>query len=120
VIRLGGWSEDDPNGSGARRVVLFVADQGIGIPQQELPKIFDRFYRVDSTLKRSTAGAGVGLFLAKVIVEAHAGQIWVRSEEGKGTTFFIALPCEQGQGGSTPAVGRATAFTSAQLKIPTG
>ena len=77
------------------RIVLYVADQGIGIPPQELPHIFVRFYRIDTSLRRSTAGAGLGLFLSKAIVDAHGGQIWVRSEVGKGTTFFIALPVEE-------------------------
>ncbi|RIK56103.1 MAG: histidine kinase [Chloroflexi bacterium] len=92
VIRIGGWSQRPPELDGQARVVLFVADQGIGIPQEELNHIFDRFYRVDSSLRRSTSGAGLGLFLTKAIVEAHGGQIWARSEAGRGTTFFIALP----------------------------
>ncbi|MCC6169821.1 MAG: GAF domain-containing protein [Caldilineaceae bacterium] len=92
VIRIGGWSQRPPELDGQERVVLFVADQGIGIPQEELNHIFERFYRVDSSLRRSTSGAGLGLFLTKAIVEAHGGQIWARSESGRGTTFFIALP----------------------------
>lgn len=118
VIRIGGWQEDDPN-SGALRVVLFVADQGIGIPPQELPKIFDRFYRVDSSLKRSTAGAGLGLFLCKAIVEAHAGEIWARSEPGKGTTFFIGLPLEQNQPTAGEAAPGNSLPSSSRLKVST-
>jgi signal transduction histidine kinase len=96
VIRLGGWTQHSTNEHGPARVVLFVADQGIGIPQDELPNIFERFYRVDSSLRRNTMGTGLGLFLTKAIVEAHGGQIWARSEAGKGTTFFVALPVEHG------------------------
>jgi PAS domain S-box-containing protein len=96
VIRVGGWTQHSTNEHGPARVVLFVADQGIGIPQDELPNIFERFYRVDSSLRRNTMGAGLGLFLTKAIVEAHGGQIWARSEAGKGTTFFVALPVEHG------------------------
>lgn len=96
VIRLGGWTQYSTGANGPARVILFVADQGIGIPQDELPHIFERFYRVDSSLRRSTAGAGLGLFLTKAIVEAHGGQIWVRSEANRGTTFFVALPAEHG------------------------
>lgn len=100
IIRIGGWTDtapgtDVPGVEPGRRVVLYVADQGIGIPRAELPHIFDRFYRVDSSLRRSTAGAGLGLFLCKAIIEAHGGQIWARAEPSKGTTFFIALPVEE-------------------------
>jgi signal transduction histidine kinase len=96
VIRIGGWSQYGSGEDAPARVILFVADQGIGIPADELPHIFERFYRVDSSLRRSTAGAGLGLFLTKAIVEAHGGQIWARAEAGKGTTFFVALPVEHG------------------------
>ena len=96
VIRIGGWTQYSTGEDGPARVILFVADQGIGIPQDELPHIFERFYRVDSSLRRSTMGAGLGLFLTKSIVEAHGGQIWARAEAGKGTTFFVALPVEHG------------------------
>lgn len=96
VIRIGGWTDMAPDTDSQRRAVLYVADQGIGIPRSELPHIFDRFYRVDSSLRRSTAGAGLGLFLCKAIIEAHGGQIWARAEPSKGTTFFIALPVEDG------------------------
>ena len=69
-----------------------MADQGIGIPSQEQEHLFQRFYRVDSSLRRKTQGAGLGLFLCKAIIEAHNGRIWVRSEPGKGSTFFFTLP----------------------------
>ena len=99
-IRIGGWleqtessdSHSEDSKSTRKRVVLYIADQGIGIPQAELSNIFDQFYRIDSSLRRSTAGAGLGLFLCKAIVDAHGGQIWVRSETNVGTTFFVALP----------------------------
>lgn len=84
-IRIGGWS------AGAQ-VTVYVADQGIGIPREEQGKLFQRFYRVDSSLRRSTQGAGLGLYLCKSIIEAHGGQIWLRSEPGKGTTVFFSLP----------------------------
>ena len=71
---------------------MFVADQGVGIPHSELVNIFDRFYRVDSTLRRTTAGAGLGLFLSRAIVEAHNGRIWATSEPGRGTTIFFTVP----------------------------
>ncbi len=86
-IRVGGWSD-------AAYATVYVADQGIGIPAGEQGKLFQRFYRVDSSLRRSTQGAGLGLYLCKSIVEAHGGRIWLRSEPGKGTTVFVALPME--------------------------
>lgn len=91
TIRIGGWvdhTEEKP------RVILYVADQGIGIPQEEAARIFSRYYRVDSSLRRGTAGVGLGLFLSKAILDAHGGAIWVRSEPGRGATFFVALPLE--------------------------
>jgi signal transduction histidine kinase len=91
VVRIGGWQDFRDHPDSVRRVVLYVADQGIGIPSEELDHIFDRFYRVDTSLRRRTAGAGLGLYLCKAIVDAHGGQIWVRSEPSKGTTFFVAL-----------------------------
>ena len=71
IIRIGGWLRPAATSSAASFarnqhedvVVMYVADQGIGIPARELPHIFDRYYRVDSTLRRKTAGAGLGLFL---------------------------------------------------------
>jgi hypothetical protein len=75
-------------------VVIYIADQGIGIPASDLSHVFDRYYRVDSSLRRTTAGAGLGLYLAKAIVDAHGGRIWATSDPGKGTTFFVALPVD--------------------------
>jgi PAS domain S-box-containing protein len=96
LIRIGGWVDRrEEDGKAAPRLVIYVADEGIGIPEYELPKIFDRFYRVDSGLRRRTAGVGLGLFLINAIVEAHQGEIWVRSELHKGTTFSVALPIDE-------------------------
>jgi len=89
AIRVGGWSDRK---EGRERVVLYVADQGIGVPLDELETIFHPFYRVDSTLRRGAPGAGLGLFLSRAIVDANNGEIWARSEPGRGTTFFVALP----------------------------
>lgn len=86
-IRVGGWVDQES-------AIFYVADQGIGIPPEEQARVFQRFYRVDSSLRRSTQGAGLGLYLCKSIVEAHGGRIWLRSEPGKGTTVFVALPLE--------------------------
>ena len=73
-------------------IELHVSDTGVGIPKSELDRIFDRFYQVDATSKRKYGGIGLGLAIARSIVEAHNGTITARSEENKGTTFIIRLP----------------------------
>jgi two-component system phosphate regulon sensor histidine kinase PhoR len=67
-----------------------VRDTGVGIPADEVPRIFERFYRVDKS--RTGNGTGLGLSIAKHIVEAHGGEIWVKSAEGKGSTFYFTIP----------------------------
>ncbi len=91
-IRVGAWLQPAGSNQESDRVVVYVADQGIGIPESELDKIYQSFYRVDRGSSRSTSGTGLGLFLAKAIVDAHDGELWARSAFGKGTTFFVALP----------------------------
>jgi len=69
-----------------------VTDTGIGIPARDLSKLFDRFYQVESHLTRKHGGMGLGLSVAKSMIELHGGRIWVESEEGKGSTFTFLLP----------------------------
>ena len=80
-----------------RRAVIRIADTGIGIPAEDLPHIFDRFYRVDKARSRATGGTGLGLSIVKQIVQMHGGDIRASSTEGKGTTFEIELPVQQAQ-----------------------
>jgi two-component system phosphate regulon sensor histidine kinase PhoR len=74
------------------KMIIQVADAGIGIAESELPSIFDRFYRVRDERARQVGGAGLGLAVVKHIVEAHHGTVSVRSTVGQGTTFRIELP----------------------------
>jgi PAS domain S-box-containing protein len=74
------------------QVIISVSDEGPGIAAADLPRVFDRFYRADSDLTKRAKGAGLGLFLAKAIVEAHNGRIWVESALEHGTTFAFSLP----------------------------
>lgn len=74
-------------------VRIAVRDEGIGIPREAQARIFERFYKVDRARGRG-GGTGLGLAIARHIVEAHGGRIWVESEEGRGSTFFVLLPAE--------------------------
>lgn len=76
------------------RVSISIKDEGVGIPLIHIDKIFKRFYRVDKSRQRTMGGTGLGLALAKNIVEAHRGRIWAQSREGYGSIIFVTLPCE--------------------------
>lgn len=73
-------------------VIFSVADQGMGISEEHLPKVFERFHRVDNRDTRKVGGTGIGLYLVKHLVEAHGGTIWVESVVGKGSSFIFTLP----------------------------
>ena len=77
------------------QMILSISDQGLGIPKQDLPLIFDRFYRVDRARSRAQGGTGLGLAIAKEIIKQHKGFIWAKSEYGKGSTFTIVLPYDK-------------------------
>ena len=76
-------------------LIVAVRDLGIGIPEDELEQIFEKFYRVDNRLTRATSGAGLGLHICKLIVEAHGGHIWAKSNVGEGSTFSFSLPTNE-------------------------
>jgi signal transduction histidine kinase len=78
-------------------VKVSVIDDGIGIPTRDLPHVFERFYQVESHLTRKHGGMGLGLSVAKVMIELHGGRIWAESVEGKGTNFTFILPVDSGQ-----------------------
>jgi len=95
IIVLAGHVEEAPPATGAQptpQVVFSVADTGLGIPQEDLPRIFDRFYRVTEDDHQQREGTGLGLTIVKTIVKQHGGDIGVHSELNQGTTFTVRLP----------------------------
>ncbi|MFQ5575800.1 MAG: GAF domain-containing protein [Anaerolineae bacterium] len=84
------------NGAGGQPQILFsVADTGIGIKDEDFPKVFGRFEQIDSAVGRSQTGTGLGLVVTRQLVELHQGRIWFESAPGKGTTFFVSFPATQ-------------------------
>jgi two-component system phosphate regulon sensor histidine kinase PhoR len=77
------------------RLKVWVRDDGMGIPAESRDRVFERFYRVDRARSRETGGTGLGLAIVKHIVQAHGGEVWLESEEGRGATFFFTIPAEQ-------------------------
>jgi len=73
-------------------LVVKVKDNGIGIPKKEIPKLFTKFARASNATAMYTDGSGLGLFIVKEIIGGHKGKVWVESEIGKGSTFFVKLP----------------------------
>jgi two-component system phosphate regulon sensor histidine kinase PhoR len=73
-------------------MLVSVCDTGIGIPAQDLPRIFERFYKVDRSRNREVGGTGLGLAIAKHLIEGHGGRLWADSKEGRGSTFYFTLP----------------------------
>ena len=80
-----------------QQIIVSVSDNGVGIPKENIDKIFDRFYRVDKARTRKLGGTGLGLAIAKEMVEAHGGRIWASSKEGKGTKISFTLPYIQSE-----------------------
>lgn len=79
--------------TGNKEVVqFFIRDTGLGISQEDIPHLFQKFYRVDSSATRTTGGTGLGLFICRKIIELYKGRIWVQSKKGEGSTFYINLP----------------------------
>jgi two-component system phosphate regulon sensor histidine kinase PhoR len=88
----GGGTIDVKARSDGKEVVFTVSDTGIGIPESDLERIFERFYRVDSARSREAGGTGLGLAIARHIVDAHSGRIWVESAIGQGSRFHFTVP----------------------------
>ena len=94
LVRAG--FEPDPNGDGPPRVALSVSDTGCGIPERDLPRLTERFYRVDKARSRELGGTGLGLAIVKHITQAHGGYLKIESQPGKGTRVTIYLQCAAG------------------------
>lgn len=77
---------------GKKEIILTVIDTGIGILAEDLPRVFDRFYRADHSRARSTGGSGLGLAIVKQLIEGQGGQVWVESTPGKGSAFSLSVP----------------------------
>ena len=75
-----------------KEVLIKVKDNGMGIPVTQQKRIFSKFYRASSAIKKETSGSGLGLYITKNVIEAHNGEIWFKSKEGKGSTFYFTLP----------------------------
>jgi PAS domain S-box-containing protein len=97
-------------------VQLYIRDTGAGIPADDIPHLFQKFYRVDSSATRTVGGTGLGLFICRKIIELYKGRLWVESEVGKGSTFFINLPRLDNQKAQElqNSAAAATAATSPQ------
>ena len=87
----GGWVKISL-GAEETAASIKIEDTGCGIPEKDLPFIFERFYRIDQARSREEGGTGLGLAIVKETVEAHGGRVWAESEEGKGSTFYVNLP----------------------------
>jgi two-component system sensor histidine kinase KdpD len=87
TIAVRGWED-------GAEVTLCVEDEGIGIPDGEQQRIFERFHRVDSTLVHAVSGVGLGLAVCRGIVDAYGGRIWVESAPGEGSRFYVTLPAD--------------------------
>ena len=86
TVRICAQAKDD-------QAIVSVSDEGIGIPPEKLPCLFERFYQVDGSATRRYGGMGIGLALCRAIVQAHGGRIWAESQgEDRGSTLYISLP----------------------------
>ena len=101
-----------------REALLTVADEGPGVPADAIPHIFDRFFRVDAARSRSEGGSGLGLAICREIVQAHGGRVWAESEEGIGSSLFIALDASAPRHEAHPVVSTAASRSAIHAGDP--
>jgi len=77
-----------------KEVIFYVKDSGVGVPQNQQEKIFEKFFRADNVVNKKEKGTGLGLYIARAIARAHKGNLWFESEENKGSTFYFSLPIQ--------------------------
>jgi len=94
-----------------------VSDRGLGVTAEQAERLFERFYRVDNSLHRTTRGVGLGLFICRSLVEAHGGRIWVESQPGQGSTFWFTLPVLADVPEGVPPAGVEAAASSAPREV---
>jgi signal transduction histidine kinase len=97
----------------AERYLVSVEDDGIGIPESELPHVFERFRQVDGSATRGHAGMGIGLALARMLVELHGGAIWASSVVGQGSRFTFSLPV---RGAESVAAGSRSSVADSRVE----
>ncbi len=93
-IVIGVYVQNDNQKQAQKQMVVSIADTGIGIPTDQQKNVFARFFRARNAVKQETDGSGLGLYIAKTIVEKGGGTIWFESTEGRGTTFYFTIPLE--------------------------
>ncbi|HMC23175.1 MAG TPA: ATP-binding protein, partial [Thermoanaerobaculia bacterium] len=98
------------------QIVTSVCDRGIGIPNDELSQVFERFHRGRQVSSTNYGGLGLGLYIARQIVERHGGAIWVESKEGSGTTFSFSLPPASVHAAATAPQQRQQAVSQAAIQ----
>ena len=95
--------------AGEHALRFVVSDEGLGIPVSERGRIFEKFFRLDPDLTRGVGGTGLGLYICRELVRRVDGRIWVESEDGKGSTFFVEIPLESAVNGHTTRRRKAAA-----------